>query len=174
MLESSKSSLQSEINLLQQKNSQYSGSVDKQLTTIERLTQDVLRAKADLSKSEVRNIINSPPSPVPPPSPVSPSTLQYTVKSLKDEQSVLIKAEQRAREQYEGLLKDQHQQNLLLTNLQAIQNNMERSEFEVKTKLGTQIESLERELLLAKRKAEMEEERCQKITESFRSKHTHV
>ena len=66
------------------------------------------------------------------------------------------------------MLSQQKQQNILLTNLQTIQSNLEQSDFETKTKLGTQIEGLERELLLARRKVEMEEERGQKVAESFR------
>lgn len=59
---------------------------------------------------------------------------------------------------------------MLLTNLQTIQSNLEQSDFETKAKLGTQIEALERELLLARRKVEMEEERGQKVAESFRGR----
>lgn len=90
------------------------------------------------------------------------------MKSSGEEREILAQAERRARQQYESVLSQQKQQNVLLTNLQAIQSNLEQSEFETKTKLGTQIESLERELLLARRKVEMEEERGQKVVESFR------
>ena len=90
------------------------------------------------------------------------------MKSSGEEREILAQAERRARQQYESVLSQQKQQNMLLTNLQAIQSNLEQSEFETKTKLGTQIESLERELLLARRKVEMEEERGQKVVESFR------
>lgn len=94
--------------------------------------------------------------------------LQFALKSAAEEKEILSQAERRARQQYESVLSQQKQQNVLLTNLQAIQSNLEQSEFETKTKLGTQIESLDRELLLARRKAEMEEERAQKVVESFR------
>lgn len=94
--------------------------------------------------------------------------LQFALKSAAEEKEILSQAERRARQQYESVLSQQKQQNVLLTNLQTIQSNLDQSEFETKTKLGTQIESLERELLLARRKVEMEEERGQKVVESFR------
>jgi SMC interacting uncharacterized protein involved in chromosome segregation len=56
MLESSKTSLQSEMSLLRQKSTQYSTNMDRQLSTIEKLTQDVLKTKTEQSKSEVAKL----------------------------------------------------------------------------------------------------------------------
>ena len=56
---------------------------------------------------------------------------------------------------------------MLLTNLQAIQNNLERGEFETRTRLGAQIEALERELALQKERLQSEEDRRTRVTEAY-------
>lgn len=80
---------------------------------------------------------------------------------------MLAESEKRARVQYEALLREQKGQNVLLMNLQAIQNNMEKNEFEMKTRLGAQIESLEREVILLKQKLHSEEDRRAKMSEAY-------
>ena len=80
----------------------------------------------------------------------------------------MTSAEERARQQYESVLGTQKQQNLLLSNLEAIRNNMEHTAFENKTKFEARIESLERDLMLERRKVEMEEQRYQKLADSFK------
>ena len=80
----------------------------------------------------------------------------------------MTSAEERARQQYESVLGTQKQQNLLLSNLEAIRNNMEHTAFENKTKFEARIESLERDLMLEHRKVEMEEQRYQKLADSFK------
>ena len=56
---------------------------------------------------------------------------------------------------------------MLLTNLQSIQNNLEKSEFETRARLGSQIEGLERELALAKERLHSEEDRRIKTREAY-------
>ena len=80
----------------------------------------------------------------------------------------MTSAEERARQQYESVLGTQKQQNLLLSNLEAIRNNMEHTAFENKTKFEARIESLERDLMLEHRKVVMEEQRYQKLADSFK------
>lgn len=62
--------------------------------------------------------------------------------------------ESRLIQEKESLIKQHKSQNLLLANLQAIQNNLERSEFELKTKYEHRIEVLEKENAGYKRKIE--------------------
>ena len=56
-------------------------------------------------------------------------------------------------------MKEQSSQSLLLTNLQTLQNNLERNEYETKSRLGSQIEILEKEAGLLKERLHNEEER---------------
>ena len=56
---------------------------------------------------------------------------------------------------------------VLLTNLQSIQNNLEKTEFETKARLGAQIEGLERELALYKERLHSEEDRRLKTSEAY-------
>ena len=50
---------------------------------------------------------------------------------------------------------------------QSIQNNLERSEFETKTRLGTQIRGLEREVAVLKQRLSSEEERRGKMMDAY-------
>lgn len=89
---------------------------------------------------------------------------------------MLKASEQQARSQYSDLLKEQKGQTTLLTNLQTIQNNLEKSEFETKTRLGSKIEALEKELVLFKDKLHSEEERRTRMSDAYetRVKFLHV
>lgn len=49
----------------------------------------------------------------------------------------------------------------------ALQNNLERSEFEARTRLGSQVETLQREVNLLKRKLESEEKHHKSIIETW-------
>ena len=92
---------------------------------------------------------------------------ELSVQNLTTERDLLRAGEQQARSQYEELLREQRGQNVLLTNLQAIQNNLERGEFETRTRLGAQIEALERELALQKERLQSEEGRRTRVTEAY-------
>ena len=92
---------------------------------------------------------------------------ELSVQNLRTERDLLRTGEQQARSQYEELLREQRGQNVLLTNLQAIQNNLERGEFETRTRLGSQIEALERELALQKERLQSEEDRRARVTEAY-------
>ena len=95
------------------------------------------------------------------------SKAELSVQNLRTERDLLRSGEQQARSQYEELLREQRGQNVLLTNLQAIQNNLERGEFETRTRLGAQIEALERELALQKERLQSEEDRRTRVTEAY-------
>ena len=49
----------------------------------------------------------------------------------------------------------------------SLQNNLERSEFEARTRLGSQVETLQREVNLLKRKLESEEKHHKSIIETW-------
>lgn len=95
------------------------------------------------------------------------SHLEVTQRTLKSERDLLVESERRARQQYESLLREQKAQNVLLTNLQTIQNNLERSDFETKTRLTSQAQALEKELVIVKEKLHTEEERREKIKDAY-------
>lgn len=80
---------------------------------------------------------------------------------------MLAETERRTREQYNHLIKEQKAQNVLLTNLQTIQNNLERSEFETKSRLTSQVQVLEKEAGLLKEKVHNEEERREKMKDAY-------
>ena len=67
------------------------------------------------------------------------SHLEVKHRSLQTERDMLFENEKSVKQQYEHLMKEQKAQNLLLTNLQTIQNNLERSEFETKSRLTSQV-----------------------------------
>lgn len=56
-----------------------------------------------------------------------------------------------------------------MTNLQSIQNNLEKNEFETRTRLGSQMEALERELAITKERLKSEEDRRVRTTEAFQT-----
>ena len=55
----------------------------------------------------------------------------------------------------------------------SLQNNLERSEFEARTRLGSQVETLQREVNLLKRKLESEEKHHKSIIETWEVRITH-
>lgn len=55
----------------------------------------------------------------------------------------------------------------------SLQNNLERSEFEARTRLGSQVETLQREVNLLKRKLESEEKHHKSIIETWEVRISH-
>ena len=92
---------------------------------------------------------------------------EVSLHTLKAERDMLEASERRARNHYEDLLREQRGHSTLLTNLQSIQNNLERSEFETKTRLGAQIEGLERDVALFKDRLHSEEDRRIKMADAY-------
>ena len=95
------------------------------------------------------------------------SRLELSYQSLRGSYNLLEASERQARAQYQSLLKEQREHGELMTNLQTIQNNLEKSEFETKTRLGSQIEALERELSLSRDRIHSEEDRRSKMAEAY-------
>ncbi|XP_014791097.1 nucleoprotein TPR isoform X3 [Octopus bimaculoides] len=80
------------------------------------------------------------------------SRLQVRCQNLTTERDLLKANEQRLVQEKENMLKEQHSQNVLLSNLQTIQNNMERVENETKSRLQHQVDVREKELTNLRRK----------------------
>jgi nucleoprotein TPR len=142
-LENHHSSLRSELDKLRERNQQMSDNRAKVEVSLSTATQELFSLQERLTKAEL------------------------SVQNLRTERDLLRSGEQQARSQYEELLREQRGQNVLLTNLQAIQNNLERGEFETRTRLGSQIEALERELALQKERLQSEEDRRTRVTEAY-------
>ncbi|KAK2186358.1 hypothetical protein NP493_203g01012 [Ridgeia piscesae] len=124
-----------EIAALRDKTQRYSVSVMKHEQTVSTQREDLLALQEKLSRAEVR------------------------CQSLEAHNAVLKSAETRLVQDRENILREKCSQNLLLANLQTIQvpyidasNNLERAEFETKTKLTRQVESLRQENMQLQRK----------------------
>ena len=143
MLDSTHKGLKSELSALRDKEKKVSSMLTRHQVTVDRLTQELLAAREQNSRLEVSQ------------------------RSLKVERDTLLKSERRLQQQYEDLLKEQRSQNVLLTNIQAIQNNLERSEYETKMRLTAQVEALEKEATLLKDRLHNEEEKKTRVREAF-------
>lgn len=143
LLENHHSSLRSELDKLRERNQQLSDNRAKVESSLHTATQELFSLQERLTKAEL------------------------SAQNLKTERDLLAAGERQARSQYEELLKEQKGQNVLLTNLQAIQNNLEKGEFETRTRMGSQIEALERDLVLQKTRLQTEEDRRTKVTEAY-------
>lgn len=95
------------------------------------------------------------------------SRLEVRLRSLQSERDLLSESEKRTRRQYDDLMKEQSSQSLLLTNLQTLQNNLERNEYETKSRLSSQIETLEKEAGLLKERLHNEEEKRERIKSAY-------
>ena len=80
---------------------------------------------------------------------------------------MLVEESKRLRTQYENVMREQRGHSTLLTNLQAIQNNLERTEFETKSRQGVQFESLQKEVTMLKEKLNAEEDRRARVSEAY-------
>ncbi|CAE1241745.1 TPR [Acanthosepion pharaonis] len=119
-----------EINTLKEQNKKYSLQSVRLEQNVSTLHSDLVTAQENISRLEVR------------------------CQNLSSERDLLKAAEQRLVQEKETMLKEQHSQNVLLSNLQTIQNNMERVENETKSRLNHQVEVAEKELINIKRKLE--------------------
>ncbi|XP_064382187.1 nucleoprotein TPR-like isoform X2 [Halichondria panicea] len=143
LLDNQTSSIKRELEALRSKNLQLSNALSSHQAAINTTTHELLSSREKLSKAEV------------------------AVHTMKAERDLLESGEKRARSLYEELLREQRGHQVLLTNLQSIQNNLEKSEFETRARLGSQIEGLERELALAKERLHSEEDRRIKTREAY-------
>ncbi len=61
-------------------------------------------------------------------------------------QDIIAASEQRLTKEVDALVKERQSQNTLLVNLQSIQNNLKRTEFDVQQRLQSQVDSLSKEI----------------------------
>ena len=115
LLDTATDGLRSELAALRDKNTQLTHTLTTHQTTITTLTQELLSSRAALSRCEV------------------------ACGTLRAEHSVLADNERRVKEQYDQLLRSQRGQGSVMANLQTIQNNLERSEYETRNRYEAQV-----------------------------------
>ncbi|XP_028282895.1 nucleoprotein TPR-like isoform X2 [Parambassis ranga] len=121
-----------EISALQERNQKLAATSQQHEHVILTMSQDLRQANEKLALEEVR------------------------VENLTKERDMLRQAESRLGREREAMLAEQRNQNLLLTNLKAIQLTMERTETETRQRLNNKIEQLESELASMKTRLEQE------------------
>ena len=143
ILETHHKALKTELDTIRNKNSKLSDALSSHQERISATTDELFTAREKLSHLEVSN------------------------QNLRSSHGQLEVSERQARSQYESIAKEQRGHRELMMNLQTIQNNMEKSEFETKTRLGAQIQALERDLSLSKEKLHAEEDRRNKMVDAY-------
>ncbi|KAI8486327.1 hypothetical protein Bbelb_358260 [Branchiostoma belcheri] len=146
VLQANMESYKKEISSLTERNHKYSNDVVKQQGLINTLTQDQMATKERLAQAEVQ------------------------LKNLLVERDMLKTTEAQLSRENESLRREQKSQNILSTNLQMIQNNLERADFENKTRYQSQIENLERELSAVRKKLEDEAEHHKKVVKGWEAR----
>ncbi|CAH3021550.1 unnamed protein product [Porites evermanni] len=96
--------------------------------------------------------------------------MEVICENLKAEKALMKESEVRLMQENKSLLEHQKSQNALVTNLQTLQNNLERSEFEARTRLGAQVETLQREVNLLKKKLESEEKHHKSVINTWENR----
>ena len=95
------------------------------------------------------------------------SRLELAHQTLQSSHGLLKSSERHAKEQYDSICRERHGQKELLTNLHTIQNRLEKAEFETKTRLGAQVQTLEREVALMKDQLHSEENRRTTMMDAY-------
>ncbi|KAL5021860.1 hypothetical protein ScPMuIL_001015 [Solemya velum] len=133
VLQTNSESYRKEISALRDKNQKYSASVAKHELTVNSLRQDLMAAQENISRAETK------------------------CHNLAAEKELIRSTEKRLQQEIESMRRERQSQSMLLANLQAIQNNLERQEHEAKNHFKSQIENLQRERNMLRRKLEGEE-----------------
>ncbi|KAI1891474.1 hypothetical protein AGOR_G00144190 [Albula goreensis] len=134
MLQDNVEGYRREIASLHEKSQKTTTTTQKQEQIIHTMTQDLHAANERLAMAEARS------------------------ENLRKERDMLKMIESRLSQEKESILAEQRGQNLLLTNLKAIQVTLERSETETRQRLNNQIEKQEREISQLQKKLEHEVE----------------
>ena len=79
---------------------------------------------------------------------------QVQVENLKKERELLKNSERRLAMELDSIRREQTSQSMLMSSLQAIQNNQEKAEFEARTRHSNQVEGLEKEIAHLRRRLE--------------------
>ncbi|KAJ8376133.1 hypothetical protein SKAU_G00067130 [Synaphobranchus kaupii] len=134
MLQDNVEGYRREIASLREKSQKTAATTQKQEQIIHTMTQDLRAANERLAMAEGRS------------------------ENLRKERDMLKMVESRLSQEKDSILAEQRGQNLLLTNLKAIQVTLERSETETRQRLNNQIEKQEREISQLQKKLEHEVE----------------
>uniref|UniRef100_A0A667W9N7 Nucleoprotein TPR n=1 Tax=Myripristis murdjan TaxID=586833 RepID=A0A667W9N7_9TELE len=134
MLQDNVEGYRKEIASLREKGQKMATAAQKNEQTIHTLNEDLKAAQEKLNMAEGR------------------------AENLRKEKDMLKLAESRLIQEKETILNQQHSQNLLLTNLQAIQASLERSETDTRQRLNQQLEKQEREISQLQKRLEQEVE----------------
>ncbi|KAH9490602.1 hypothetical protein Btru_033804, partial [Bulinus truncatus] len=119
-----------EIDLLQERNHQSAATILRHESALAHLREELMSAQENVARWQVQ------------------------VENLKAEKELLKNAERRLRLELESRERERNSQTMLMASLQAIQNNLERADFESKTRYTNQIEGLEREIANLRRRLE--------------------
>ncbi|XP_042370774.1 translocated promoter region b, nuclear basket protein [Plectropomus leopardus] len=134
MLQDNVERYRKEIASLREKGQMMATASQKHEQNIHTLSEDLRAAKEKLTMAEGR------------------------AESLRKERDMLKLVESRLNQEKESILSQQQSQNLLLTNLQAIQATLERSETDTRQRLNGQLEKQEREISQLQKRLENEVE----------------
>lgn len=89
--------------------------------------------------------------------------LQVQYGNLREEKALLEAAERRMREENTSLTAEKRSQQSLLSSLQSIQNEMRRSENDMKARLEHQVDSLEKDCKVLRMRVEEEQNKAQLV-----------
>uniref|UniRef100_A0A3Q3LFU0 Nucleoprotein TPR n=1 Tax=Mastacembelus armatus TaxID=205130 RepID=A0A3Q3LFU0_9TELE len=134
MLQDNVEGYRKEIASLREKEQKMAAAVQKHEQTIHTLNEDLRAAKEKFTIAEGQ------------------------AESLRKERDMLKLVESRLMQEKETMQSQQQSQNLLLTNLQAIQASLERSETDTRQRLNSQLEKQEREICQLQKRLENEVE----------------
>uniref|UniRef100_A0AAX7V393 Nucleoprotein TPR n=1 Tax=Astatotilapia calliptera TaxID=8154 RepID=A0AAX7V393_ASTCA len=134
MLQDNVEGYRKEIASLREKGQKMEAATQKLEQTVHTLNEDLKESKEKLAMAEGR------------------------AENLRKERDMLKLVESRLSQEKETILSQQQSQNLLLTNLQAIQATLERSEVDTRQRLNSQLEKQEREISQLQKKLEQEVE----------------
>ncbi|CAH3109789.1 unnamed protein product [Pocillopora meandrina] len=146
MLKSNSEAFKKEASAASEKSHSLQTALSKLQATLDSVSQELTNTKEKLNKLEV------------------------TCENLKAEKAMMKESEVRLMQENKSLLEHQKSQNVLVTNLQTLQNNLERSEFEARTRLGSQVETLQREVNLLKRKLESEDKHHKSVIDTWQNR----
>ncbi|XP_039891459.1 translocated promoter region b, nuclear basket protein [Simochromis diagramma] len=134
MLQDNVEGYRKEIASLREKGQKMEAATQKLEQTVHALNEDLKESKEKLAMAEGR------------------------AENLRKERDMLKLVESRLSQEKETILSQQQSQNLLLTNLQAIQATLERSEVDTRQRLNSQLEKQEREISQLQKRLEQEVE----------------
>ena len=95
------------------------------------------------------------------------SRLEFQKENLEKKNEALKCSEDWSKKQIETLLREKQEQNMLKTNIEMIQNTLERSEFETKSRATQQVSLLEEELRHSRTQLEQKGKQQERVVEAW-------